>query len=105
MTTEKELYNEEEPILTPYDNLGNDIYHSCPDMADNYCGNDSCVTCLTSKLYKLGYRRKEDLAKEFFDDIEILLEKSRAEHLQFDLGYGYAIRLNLEELKKKWGVK
>lgn len=39
--------------------LANDIAKSCPDLAENGCGNDNCVGCLAFKLIGLGYQKQE----------------------------------------------
>ena len=42
--------------------LANDIAKSCPDLVENGCGNDNCVTCLAFKLIGLGYTKQSDTA-------------------------------------------
>lgn len=39
--------------------LANDIAKSCPDLVENGCGNDNCVSCLAFKLIGLGYQKQE----------------------------------------------
>lgn len=50
----------EEMELTPRDILANDIYQHCQDLADNYCGDTHCVSCLSTALYNAGYRKQKE---------------------------------------------
>ena len=58
-TIEKEKQIEEME-LTEVDILANDINQHCADLAENYCGDTHCVTCLANALYNAGYRKQSD---------------------------------------------
>lgn len=47
--------------------LANDIYKRCPDLASSGCGGWECVSCLTNGLYAQGYRKQSEVVKVFAD--------------------------------------
>ena len=68
-TIEKEKQIEEME-LTEVDILANDINQHCADLAENYCGDTHCVTCLANALYNAGYRKQSDVIDEFAEKLK-----------------------------------
>ena len=60
----------EEMAFTDVDILANDINQHCADLAETYCGDTNCLTCLAHALTEKGYRKSTDLAREIFEEIE-----------------------------------
>ena len=58
-----------EERLTERDRFANDIKSCCADLAETYCGDNSCVTCITDALMKMGYRKASDVAREIIEDL------------------------------------
>ena len=50
----------EEIEMTPVDLLANDINQHCPDLAENYCGDTHCVSCLAHALFNEGWRKQSE---------------------------------------------
>ena len=50
----------EEIAFTDVDVLANDLNQHCADLADNYCGDTNCVSCLAHALYNAGYRKQSE---------------------------------------------
>ena len=50
----------EEMAFTDVDILANDINQHCADLAENYCGDTHCVSCLANALYNAGYRKQRE---------------------------------------------
>ena len=44
--------------------LANDIAYCCPDLVDNGCGKDNCVSCLAFKLIGMGWDKIRDNPNE-----------------------------------------
>lgn len=61
------MKNQIEESMTERDRFANDVYLCCADLAETYCGDNSCVTCITDKLMKKGYRKASEVAREFID--------------------------------------
>ncbi len=70
------MENEFGERLTERDLFANDVLSCCADLADTFCGDNSCVTCITDKLMKLGYRKVSDVAREIFAEIEETVKKA-----------------------------
>jgi ADP-ribosylglycohydrolase len=67
MDKEKQI---EEMALTEVDILANDLNQHCADLAENYCGDTTCLTCLAHALTAKGYRKASEVAREIFEEIE-----------------------------------
>ena len=37
--------------------IANDINKHCPDLAECYCGDTHCNSCIARALYNAGYRK------------------------------------------------
>lgn len=61
MSREKQI---EETAFTDVDILANDINQHCADLAETYCGDTNCLTCLAHALTKKGYRKADELIAE-----------------------------------------
>lgn len=90
--------NQIEESMTERDMFANDVYLCCADLAETYCGDNSCVTCITDKLMKLGYRRATDVIAE--------IERVAMSKIDGDLSIAvlkdtYYIEA-IDELKKKY---
>ena len=92
-----------EERLTERDLFANDVKSCCEDLADTFCGDNSCVTCITDKLMNLGYRKASDVAREIFAEIDKALDNSveteRFKGSWFNL---HKFMQRLAELKKKY---
>ena len=87
-----------EEILTERDRFANDILSCCADLGDTFCGDNSCVTCITDKLMKIGYRKVLDV----LDEIErVAMSKIDGDLSIAMLGDTYYIEA-IDELKKKY---
>ena len=87
-----------EEILTERDLFANDVKSCCEDLADTFCGDNSCVTCITDKLMNLGYRKVLDV----LDEIErVAMSKIDGDLSIAMLGDTYYIEA-IDELKKKY---
>lgn len=54
----------EEMALTEVDILANDLNQHCADLAENYCGGTTCLSCLAHALTAKGYRKASEVARE-----------------------------------------
>ena len=69
--------------------IANDLNMHCCSLAEQFCGEMSCNSCITNYLYNAGYRKASEVAEEIFEKLKVDLK-------------GY-IGLNyLDELKKKY---
>ena len=68
--------------LTPLDILANDIYQSCPDLKENYCGDTHCVACLALALYDKDYRKRSK-----WISVDDRLPEESGEYLTYHNGY------------------
>ena len=66
----------EETAFTDVDILANDINQHCADLAETYCGDTNCLTCLAHALTEKGYRKADDLIAE--------IEQLRIRHAAYD---------------------
>lgn len=66
----------EETAFTDVDILANDINQHCADLAETYCGDTNCLTCLAHALTEKGYRKADDLIAE--------IEQLRERHAAYD---------------------
>ena len=87
-----------EESMTERDRFANDVLSCCADLADTFCGDNSCVTCITDALMKLGYRRATDIIAE--------IERIAMSKIDGDLSIAvlndtYYIEA-IDELKKKY---
>lgn len=60
----------EEMALTEVDILANDLNQHCADLAENYCGGTTCLSCLAHALTAKGYRKSTDVAEKIFAEID-----------------------------------
>jgi hypothetical protein len=72
MDKEKQI---EEMALTEVDILANDLNQHCADLAENYCGDTTCLTCLAHALTAKGYRKASEVAREIFEEFHNMLLK------------------------------
>lgn len=82
-----------EERLTERDRFANDVKSCCADLADTFCGDNSCVTCITDSLMKLGYRRASDILNEV---VEACFIRGDDEYIEIS-------RDDWEALEKKYG--
>lgn len=94
MSKEKQI---EEMALTDVDILANDINQHCPDLAENYCGGTTCLSCLAHALTDKGYRKASEVAEEIFADIEALLYQNATMQIATS-----TLHCRIAELKKKY---
>ena len=87
----------EEIELTEVDILANDLNQHCADLAENYCGGLTCLSCLAHALTEKGYRKASDVAREIFEEIGELVN----EYLDGRI-YTHDFCTYLAELKKKY---
>ena len=72
-------------VFTDVDILANDLNQHCADLAETYCGDMNCLTCLAHALTNKGYRKASDVAREIFEEIDnMLLKCISASHKQLD---------------------
>jgi hypothetical protein len=88
MTKDKQI---EEMEFSDVDILANDINQHCADLAETYCGDTNCLTCLAHALTEKGYRKASDVAREIFAEIEDVLNN-----------IGYFDEIDFNALQKKY---
>lgn len=96
MSRDKQI---EEMAFTDVDILANDINQHCADLAENYCGDTHCVSCLAHALTEKGYRKQSEVAEEIFGEIEFEIHQ-----LDFDREETRAIAIEgiIANAKKKY---
>ena len=105
MNNEKQI---EEIELTEVDILANDLNQHCADLAENYCGGLTCLSCLAHALTEKGYRKSTELAEEIFAEIDEIIEKNRYKsYLPNSCLWSYSYLIGeiingVAELKKKY---
>lgn len=65
----------EEKTFTDVDILANDINQHCADLAETFCGDTNCLTCLAHALTKKGYRKVSKFAREIGEEIQKMAEE------------------------------
>lgn len=90
------------------DEIANDLNRHCCCLAEQFCGEMSCNTCITDYLCNAGYRKQSEVAREI-----IQIAKNGVEKYIEDITLNEGIRNMLsimledfvEELKKKYEVQ
>lgn len=99
MSRDKQI---EEIEISDVDILANDINQHCPDLAENYCGDTHCVSCLAHALTQKGYRKASEVAKEIFEEIESSSKECWERYKRSEtLGY-YITASQFAKLKQKY---
>ena len=94
MNKEKQI---EEMAFTDVDILANELNQHCADLAENYCGGTTCLSCLAHALTEKGYRKASEVAREIFEDIAKINVVSGS---FFDFWQNFCEKL--AELRKKY---
>ena len=93
MEKEKQI---EEIELTEVDILANDLNQHCADLAETFCGNTNCLTCLAHALIAKGYRKASVIVEEVVGEIEKI-------NTQYCTTIASAvIKAHLEAIRKKY---
>lgn len=50
--------------------IANDLNMHCCSLAEQFCGEMSCNSCITNYLYNAGYRKASEVALEAVDDFQ-----------------------------------
>lgn len=110
MSRDKQI---EGKVFTDVDILANDINQHCADLAETYCGDTNCLTCLAHALTNKGYRKASDVALETVDSFQRILrhiflnmcdgnDYERLNLLQIDGAIEALYDSFIAELKKKY---
>ena len=67
MNEEKQI---EKMSFNEVDLMAQDINRHCADLAENYCGEINCLTCLAHELIDQGWRNEALVLVECFEKIE-----------------------------------
>jgi hypothetical protein len=93
------------------DEMARDLEDVCENRGCNYeNGIRDCDKCRAEWLYELGYRKSTDVAREIFEEIELLLDTYSASHHSIGevCGESYferGLEDAIAELKKKHGCE
>lgn len=94
MSSEQQI---EEMAFTDVDILANDINQHCADLAETYCGDTNCLTCLAHALTGKGYRKADELIAEN--------EQLRIRHADLDRQIRAEARREFAEKLKNYYIK
>lgn len=87
--------------------IANDLNMHCCSLAEQFCGEMSCNSCITNYLYNAGYRKASEVAEEIFAEIEEKLSANlcgefREDSIEWFDYYSLLLAEDIAELKKKY---